>query len=319
MEGLGDNGLHPQSPNPSMHRQHTFPIVDRQNIFLSFKNFGKSDFVQKQFRQVGEPPFRQVGFRQLGLYSEEQMSIIVTKLGDKFIAGQNEQAELLKEVTATKNISTELMEKCTKSDYSDPISLSPTVFHHARVGLLAAIGNRAGRSGTSTDDSDDGGLQSPAGVRGSQSTGKQAWGSSGTAAKDIIPNDDDFSTVISKRQERTLSDQMKPSHPGKDLPSLLYCSVSAAGSSAAPVLADKVRPRKREKHLIGTANTSSMIIKAAKDIPPKAVFCVSNLNADTSCDEIRQFITSMNVRVLSCFVAKTRFVANLLRKHFEYV
>jgi len=52
-----------------------------------------------------------------------------------------------------------------------------------------------------------------------------------------------------------------------------------------------------------------MSIKAAKDITPKAIICVSNLNADTSCDEIKQFITSMDVRVLSCFVAKTRFVA----------
>jgi len=46
---------------------------------------------------------------------------------------------------------------------------------------------------------------------------------------------------------------MKPSHPGKVLPSYLYGSVSAAGSSTAPVLVNKVQSRKREKQVIGTA------------------------------------------------------------------
>jgi len=58
--------------------------------------------------------------------------------------------------------------------------------------LTAIVNNCAGRSGTSIDDSDDGGLRSPAGARGSQSTRKQAWGSSGAATKEIIPNNDNF-------------------------------------------------------------------------------------------------------------------------------
>jgi len=70
-----------------------------------------------------------------------------------------------------------------------------------------------------------------------------------------------------------------------------------------------VKPRKREKKVIGTATMSSMSIKAAKDITLKAIVCVSIFNGDTSCEEIKQFITSMDVRVLFCFVAKTRFVA----------
>jgi len=127
--------------------------------------------------------------------------MIITKLGDKLIVGQNEQAELLEEVTATKNISTELMEKYSKSGFTGPISLGPTVFRHSRVGALTAIGHGAGRSGTSTDDSDDGVRPPAPGARGSQPKGKQAWGSTG--AKDIILNGDNFSIVISKRQKKT--------------------------------------------------------------------------------------------------------------------
>jgi len=164
---------------------------------------------------------------------EEQISMIVTKLGDKFIVGQNEQAELLREVIATKNISTELSYKCSKSGFTGPISLGPTVFPHSRVGALTAIGHGAGRSGTSTDDSDDGARPPAPGARGSQPKRKKACRSIG--AKDIIPNDDNFSIVISKRQKITLSDLMKPSHPGNGLPSHLYGSVFAAGSSTAPV------------------------------------------------------------------------------------
>jgi len=78
---------------------------------------------------------------------EEQISMINTKLGEKFIVGQNEQAKLPKEVSATKNISTELMEKCSNSAFTGPISMGPTVFRHSRVGAPAAIGHGAGRSG----------------------------------------------------------------------------------------------------------------------------------------------------------------------------
>jgi len=95
---------------------------------------------------------------------------------------------------------------------------------------LTAIGIITGRSGTSTDDSDKEGRRSPAGARGSQSTRKQAWGSSGAAKNEIIPNNDEFLRVISKRQKITLSDQMKPSHPGIDLPSHLSGPVSDIGS-----------------------------------------------------------------------------------------
>jgi len=81
---------------------------------------------------------------------------------------------------------------------------------------------------------------------------------------------------------------MKPYHSEN-----LSGSVSAAGSSTAPVqavLVDKVPPHKRAKQVIGTSNTSSTTIKAAKEITPKAIFCVSNLNPNISCDVIKQFI-----------------------------
>jgi len=63
------------------------------------------------------------------------------------------------------------------------------------------MGYSAGRSGTSTDDSDDDGRQptaQAAGAGGSQPNKKQACGSTGAATKEIIPNDHDFSIAILK-------------------------------------------------------------------------------------------------------------------------
>jgi len=64
---------------------------------------------------------------------------------------------------------------------------------------------------------------------------------------------------------------------------------------------------KRGKLIIGTAPSSSSVIKASKDLTRKAVFCVSNLVSDVTCDNLGVFITSLGVQVLSCFDAKTKF------------
>jgi len=67
-------------------------------------------------------------------------------------------------------------------------------------------------------------------------------------------------------------------------------------------------PKRRDKVIIGNAAVApSMNINAARDLTHKAVFCVSNLNNDVTCDKLNTFVTSLGVCVLSCFVAKTRY------------
>jgi len=63
----------------------------------------------------------------------------------------------------------------------------------------------------------------PIGSKGVQSRGslgmkqKLPWGSSG-APKEVTLNPDDFSIHISKRQKRTLSEQMQLTYPGNSQP-----------------------------------------------------------------------------------------------------
>jgi len=64
-------------------------------------------------------------------------------------------------------------------------------------------------------------------------------------------------------------------------------------------------PPARTLHLVGTASGTS-ILKAAKDLKKKEIFCISNVDNELVCDDIVTYVKSINVRVISCFVAKTR-------------
>jgi len=57
--------------------------------------------------------------------------------------------------------------------------------------------------------------------------------------------------------------------------------------------------------MIGTA-PSSTLLKSAKDLTKKEVFCISYTADDVTCDGIASFVKSINVKVLSSFDAKTR-------------
>jgi len=48
-------------------------------------------------------------------------------------------------------------------------------------------------------------------------------------------------------------------------------------------------------------------LKAAKPLIKKAIYCVQNIDGATTTEDMTQFVTSLGVRVESCFEAKTRF------------
>jgi len=63
-------------------------------------------------------------------------------------------------------------------------------------------------------------------------------------------------------------------------------------------------PTARTLRLVDTASGTS-ILTAAKDLSKKEIFSISNVNNELLCDDIGTYVKSINVRVISCFVAKT--------------
>ena len=56
--------------------------------------------------------------------------------------------------------------------------------------------------------------------------------------------------------------------------------------------------------LIGKSSTAG--ISAAKKIINKAVYCIDNLSFDYSVEDVRSFVSSMGIDVISCFEVKPR-------------
>jgi hypothetical protein len=101
-----------------------------------------------------------------------------------------------------------------------------------------------------------------------------------------------FTEVISRKRQRELSEaQLRLSNANDRENSLARPSAVNSGRSA---------------RIIGTAATTAHL-KGGKDLTRKLVFCVNNVDADVTCDELTEFVKSINVRIISCFEAKTRF------------
>jgi len=69
------------------------------------------------------------------------------------------------------------------------------------------------------------------------------------------------------------------------------------------------QPRQQAKRLlVGKGSTDVRALTAAKKItiPRKAVFCIDNINKTFSADDLRGFVSKMNVKVISCFEVKPR-------------
>jgi len=58
--------------------------------------------------------------------------------------------------------------------------------------------------------------------------------------------------------------------------------------------------------VIGKSTTSSASVAAAKQIRKKAAFCVDNVGTSYTADDIRSFVSSMSISVISCFEVKPR-------------
>ena len=57
---------------------------------------------------------------------------------------------------------------------------------------------------------------------------------------------------------------------------------------------------------LGTSESSSSIVAAAKPLLNKEVFCIDNVDTALNADDLVQFVKSMNVRVISCYETRPR-------------
>jgi len=104
---------------------------------------------------------------------------------------------------------------------------------------------------------------------------------------------DEFTTVRPKRRRRVHS-----SAEGADKTSdeNIVRTRRLDQSSRAPLVYGKAK--------LGKAN--ARIITAPKSFVSKSVFCVDNIDASFTADDVRNFVSKMSVRVVSCFETKPR-------------
>jgi hypothetical protein len=110
-------------------------------------------------------------------------------------------------------------------------------------------------------------------------------GESGDVDSDNHMSWDDFTVVRSKRQRV---------HSRQDV---AHNDPQASGPRRPPLA--------KPKTVVGSSTTCSL--KAAKELFKKRIFCVSNLSASTTTEEIKSYIESCNIKVFNVFVAKTKF------------
>ena len=73
-----------------------------------------------------------------------------------------------------------------------------------------------------------------------------------------------------------------------------------------PPLVEQVRRQRGGRLIKGNSASTVHRIAAAEIFTDKAVFCVDNVNRAVSVDDLKSFVNSLKVNVLSCFPARPR-------------
>jgi len=125
------------------------------------------------------------------------------------------------------------------------------------------------------------------------------------ASGDDLPYDQYESRNTRKRRRRQSSQQQQQlqssadqSHPGNQ-----------QGQQQQQQQQQDSRQRQRSRRVLVGNVSSSMDgrgIGAAKKLVKKAVFCVDNVKPIYGVDDVRSFVSSLSVNVLSCFQAESR-------------
>jgi len=110
---------------------------------------------------------------------------------------------------------------------------------------------------------------------------------------DVSEGSKEFKTVRSKRRRRVYS---SAEGTGEVSNENITRTLRSGQNSRAPLVYGKAK--------LGEIN--ARIITAPKSFVRKSVFCVDNIDASFTADDVRNFVSKMSVRVVSCFEAKPR-------------
>ena len=125
-------------------------------------------------------------------------------------------------------------------------------------------------------------------------------GDSVTSGDCLAGDDLPFSHILSRKQRRQIAQSARLSSATTTAAADVHSKPSAP-SRPPPTVPRPHRP------LTVRGTNDSCTLKAAKEIYKKKVFCVSNLSCETSCDTLKEYLTTLNVRVFSVFEAKSKY------------
>jgi len=126
-------------------------------------------------------------------------------------------------------------------------------------------------------------------------------------------DDGQFTEVLSRRAQkrrRQLSAQPSPSQQQS----------SVVRSTGEPRQNAQRQQQQAKRVMLGISTTVSNSLAAAKPIKKKAVFCLDNISPSYSADDVRAYVTSLSIDVVSCFQVqprRLRYGANYDRRAFR--
>ena len=135
--------------------------------------------------------------------------------------------------------------------------------------------------------------------------------------------DDGFIVNESRKERQRRSKRLREStSPGSSTYATVTSAVAGASSShmasasvkpaAVHTAKPTARPPARKQVMIGQSSTTSLKASNNLDVK-KSVFRIGNIDSSLSEDDVKQYVESLGVRVLSCFErtsTKSRFVDN---------
>lgn len=122
----------------------------------------------------------------------------------------------------------------------------------------------------------------------------------------VFHQTDNLAEVISRKRRRQLTAEARNSRFSVVSESDGFSS-EVQQQSETVTAADKKRYAARQRNRIGTATTTVAGMQAASDLVRKKVYCVNNASSTTTCTSMLQFLSTLQIRCISCFDSKTRY------------
>ena len=191
-------------------------------------------------------------------------------------------------------------------------------------GGAGAVGRGAGGATVikSSINTADGSLDFPALINADRETITESDCTSARESEDDFERRETRNDRRNKKRRATTSPQQTPPY----VAALLRSAASAAAAAPTIAVTDYSDAAKRpskatpmlNRHPLVIGQSSSCALKAAQRINlPKSVYRVGNVNAQYSADDLKGYIESIGVRVVSCFDRTSSLALNSDNKTFR--